>query len=181
MDVLLVLILLIACGLVGVMAKHGAERELRAREERWARPPVPVGHQAWRQSTGSRLGATPTPPASTTTQTTTSDRSTPAAGPIPAPAQAGATRPRSARPAPAPRAPGPPAQRARPPSETRPININQAPAEELRNLPGVGMRAAERIVAHRKRHGGFASVDDLQGIEGFDHHRVSRLAPNATV
>ncbi len=62
-----------------------------------------------------------------------------------------------------------------------PIDINRAPVTELQNLPGVGVRAAERIVAHRERNGNFVMVSDLTAVEGFDEHRVSRLAPRATV
>lgn len=62
-----------------------------------------------------------------------------------------------------------------------PVDINRAPVGDLQKLPGVGIRAAERIVAHRERHGDFASVEDLTAVEGFDQHRVSRLAPRATV
>lgn len=62
-----------------------------------------------------------------------------------------------------------------------PIDINTAPVSDLQNLPGVGIRAAQRIVAHRESHGGFSSVEDLGAVEGFDQHRVSRLAPRATV
>ncbi len=62
-----------------------------------------------------------------------------------------------------------------------PIDINRASVTELQNLPGVGVRAAERIVAHRERHGSFVTVSDLTAVEGFDEHRVSRLGPRATV
>lgn len=65
--------------------------------------------------------------------------------------------------------------------EPVPIDINRAPVSELQNLPGVGVRAAQRIVAHRERNGDFRSVEDLSAVEGFDQHRVSRLAPRATV
>jgi len=43
------------------------------------------------------------------------------------------------------------------------------------------VRAADRIVEHRERHGRFDSVDDLGAVEGFDPHRVARLAPRAIV
>jgi competence ComEA-like helix-hairpin-helix protein len=69
------------------------------------------------------------------------------------------------------------ALRRRPP----PVDINTAPVDELQSLPGVGIRAAERIVAYRERNGAFVSVDDLAAVEGFDQHRVSRLSLRATV
>jgi competence ComEA-like helix-hairpin-helix protein len=60
------------------------------------------------------------------------------------------------------------------------ININTAPADELLKLPGVGRKAAERIVAHREEYGEFGSLDDLGHVEGFDDARVRRLSPGAT-
>lgn len=95
-------------------------------------------------------------------------------------AQTAALRPPAGRPVaepPAsPRAPTAAVRRRLPP-----IDINRAPVTELQNLPGVGVRAAERIVAHRERHGNFVTISDLTAVEGFDEHRVSRLAPRATV
>lgn len=65
--------------------------------------------------------------------------------------------------------------------ELPPIDLNAASVEELQGLPGIGVRAANRIAEHRARHGRFESVDDLEAVEGFDQHRVARLAPRATV
>lgn len=78
---------------------------------------------------------------------------------------------------PAARAPARPAVHRELPS----IDLNAASVEELQGLPGIGVRAANRIVAHRERHGRFQSIDDLQAVEGFDSHRVARLAAQATV
>ena len=78
---------------------------------------------------------------------------------------------------PANRAPARPAVRR----ELPPIDLNAASVDELQGLPGVGVRAADRIVEHRERHGRFDSVDDLGAVEGFDPHRVARLAPRAIV
>jgi competence protein ComEA len=48
-------------------------------------------------------------------------------------------------------------------------------------LPGVGRRAAERIVSHREANGGFTSLDGLSAIEGFHAERIRRIAGGATV
>jgi ATP-binding cassette, subfamily B, bacterial len=61
------------------------------------------------------------------------------------------------------------------------ININQARADELVRLPGVGRRAATRIVAERERNGPFESVADLTRVERFDEARVRRVSAKATV
>lgn len=175
---LIALMLVIACVVVGIGAKNGAERELRRREERWGRVPVSDVHRAWE---GAAAGSATLPRGPAPGRPMSPVASTSAAGAAEAPP----------RRAPAPRGPvrrAAPAERAtiveRPRPRPRPapqVNINEAGLEELRNLPGVGVRAAERIVAHRDRHGPFDSVQGLEAVEGFDAHRIGRLAPSATV
>ena len=60
-----------------------------------------------------------------------------------------------------------------------PVDVNTGDVEDLTRLPGVGRAAAARIVAYRDRHGPFASLRDIEGVEGFDQARVARLAPRA--
>lgn len=55
------------------------------------------------------------------------------------------------------------------------VNINTAGVAELQTLPGVGPKAAERIVAHRDEYGAFRSPDDLAAVEGFDGARIEAL------
>lgn len=47
-----------------------------------------------------------------------------------------------------------------------PIDINTASAEALETLPGIGPKTAERIIAHRTKHGPFATVEALQDVSG---------------
>jgi ATP-binding cassette subfamily B protein len=61
------------------------------------------------------------------------------------------------------------------------VNINRADVDELILLPGVGPRAAARIVAKRERDGPFRSVHDLTLVEGFDEPRVRNLVEHARV
>jgi competence protein ComEA len=61
------------------------------------------------------------------------------------------------------------------------VSINRAGVKELSTLPGVGRRAAERVVAHRERVGQFGSLDDLLEVEGFTSDRVRRLSERATL
>jgi competence protein ComEA len=61
------------------------------------------------------------------------------------------------------------------------VNLNTADGEALMRLPGIGRRAAGRIVEYRDEYGDFASVMDLKAVEGFDEHRIRRLIEHATV
>ncbi len=58
---------------------------------------------------------------------------------------------------------------------TTKININQATAEELQELSGVGPTLAKRIVEYRELHGPFQSVDDLVQVKGIGPVTLSRL------
>ena len=61
------------------------------------------------------------------------------------------------------------------------VDLNTATAAELQTLPGVGPRAAARIVEHRDEYGPFDTVDALAGVEGFDRARVDALRRRARV
>jgi competence protein ComEA len=193
--------LVVAACAVGIVvaAKAGAERARREREERWARVPVAIGGQAMTptpaaggaplQATAHRrpLDAASRPPAAARTPATVRPPAAPVPGSTPAAAApSGAARLTGAAPTrhrllrPREPVPTPVARRApRPPAD--PVDLNSASVEQLRTLPGVGVRAAERIAAHRERHGPFPSLAALGDVEGFDEHRVSRLAERATV
>ena len=57
------------------------------------------------------------------------------------------------------------------------IDVNRAPRQELRTLPGVGPVTAERLVQHRSRHGPFASPRDLERVRGIGPKTRTRLSP----
>jgi competence ComEA-like helix-hairpin-helix protein len=61
------------------------------------------------------------------------------------------------------------------------VNVNTASAEELLALPGVGPRAAQRIVEWRDEYGDFESLDALADVDGFDADRIRRLTDRAEV
>jgi competence protein ComEA len=56
-----------------------------------------------------------------------------------------------------------------------PLDINQASAVELEELPGIGPATAAAIVAHRERHGPFASVEALGEVSGIGDAKLAQL------
>lgn len=60
------------------------------------------------------------------------------------------------------------------------VNINTATEAQLRTLPGIGPKAAQRIVEHREEYGEFASLDALSEVEGISTKRVDALRDRAT-
>ena len=61
------------------------------------------------------------------------------------------------------------------------IDLNEAGAEELQALSGVGPVLSRRIVEERDRAGGFGSVDDLLRVQGVTMELVERLRPFVVV
>ena len=59
----------------------------------------------------------------------------------------------------------------------RPVNLNTATVTELMQLPRVGARTAERIVAFRKQHGGFLRPEELMNVKGIGEKTFTRLKP----
>lgn len=46
------------------------------------------------------------------------------------------------------------------------ININEADADALAGLNGIGKARAEAIIAYRKSHGPFKTIEDLANVKG---------------
>lgn len=59
----------------------------------------------------------------------------------------------------------------------RPINLNTASVTELMQLPRVGQKTAERIVAFRKQHGAFQRPEDLMNVKGIGEKSFAKLKP----
>jgi competence protein ComEA len=62
-----------------------------------------------------------------------------------------------------------------------PVNLNTATADELGTLDGVGPATAQKILAYRREHGGFGSVDELDQVPGIGEKRLAALRPHVTV
>lgn len=58
-----------------------------------------------------------------------------------------------------------------------PININRADALELQLLPSIGTVLADRILAHRREHGDFHSLDDLDAVKGIGPKTIQKISP----
>ena len=73
----------------------------------------------------------------------------------------------------------PPISRAGPgaPRDNAPttVNINEATADDLDRLPGIGPSTARAIVDHRTRNGPFATVDDLLAVRGIGPAKLAEL------
>jgi len=57
------------------------------------------------------------------------------------------------------------------------VDINQAEAAELAQIPGVGEKLAERIVAHRHTHGPFRTHDELRQVPGIGQKTLQAMRP----
>ena len=64
---------------------------------------------------------------------------------------------------------------------TAPLNINTATQAQLELLPGVGAKAAERILEYREKNGKFKKVEDLMNVKGIGEKSFLKLKPLLTV
>jgi competence protein ComEA len=67
------------------------------------------------------------------------------------------------------------------PLPEHPVNLNTATVTELMQLPRVGPRTAQRIIAFRQEHGPFQRLEDLMNVKGIGEKTFKRLRPYITV
>src|SRR5205085_537313 len=60
---------------------------------------------------------------------------------------------------------------------TAPVNLNTATQEQLESLPGVGAKAAERILEYRQKNGNFKKIEDLMNVQGIGEKSFLKLKP----
>lgn len=54
------------------------------------------------------------------------------------------------------------------------VNLNTATAQQLDLLPGIGEKAAKKIIEHRKKTP-FTKVEDLRKVKGFGVKKLEKL------
>ena len=61
------------------------------------------------------------------------------------------------------------------------LNLNAVTSNQLETLPGIGPALAERILAYRKNHGLFRSIEDIMNISGIGEKRFESIKEYITV
>ena len=61
------------------------------------------------------------------------------------------------------------------------VDINTAGIEELKSLPGIGEKTAEKIINKRNELGSFNSVEDLMLVPGIGSNTLEKLLPNIRI
>jgi competence protein ComEA len=62
-----------------------------------------------------------------------------------------------------------------------PINLNTATEAQLASLPGIGAKAAQRILEFRQKNGSFKKIEDLMNVKGIGEKNFLKLKPYITV
>lgn len=55
------------------------------------------------------------------------------------------------------------------------VNINQASAEQLMSLPGIGEGKARQIIEYREENGSFTKIEDIMKISGIKEHLFEKI------
>lgn len=61
------------------------------------------------------------------------------------------------------------------------VNINNASADELATLPGIGPSKAQDIVNYREENGRFTNIEDLQNVTGIGESTYSTIAEQISI
>lgn len=65
--------------------------------------------------------------------------------------------------------------------EWKPLNLNEADAQALTQLPGIGEELARRIVEYREKNGRFEKVEELMQVSGIGEAKFAALEEQVTV
>ena len=61
------------------------------------------------------------------------------------------------------------------------VNLNTATVVELQELPGVGVKTAERIVQYREKNGPFKKIEELMNVQGIGEKSFLKFRAQLTV
>ena len=61
------------------------------------------------------------------------------------------------------------------------VNLNTATQAQLETLPGIGAKAAERILEYRQKNGQFKKIEDLMNVKGVGEKSFLKLKSLITV
>ena len=67
------------------------------------------------------------------------------------------------------------------PTAAAPLNLNTATAAQIATLPGIGPKAAQRIVEYRQKNNGFKKIEELMNVKGIGEKSFLKLKPLITV
>ena len=62
-------------------------------------------------------------------------------------------------------------------SAAAPVNLNTATLAQLQTLPGIGAKAAQRILEYRQKNGSFKKPEDLMNVKGIGEKSFLKLKP----
>jgi competence protein ComEA len=63
------------------------------------------------------------------------------------------------------------------PAPVAPVNLNSATQSQLESVPGIGPKAAERILEYRQKNGSFKKIEDLMNVKGIGEKSFLKLKP----
>ena len=75
----------------------------------------------------------------------------------------------------------PAATKAQAPTAAAPLNLNTATAAQIATLPGIGPKAAQRIIEYRQKNNGFKKIEELMNVKGIGEKSFLKLKPLITV
>jgi competence protein ComEA len=67
------------------------------------------------------------------------------------------------------------------PQALKVVNINQAGAEELLAVRGIGPSIAERIIKYRNENGPFKQVEDLGNVRGIGQAKLEKMRSQISI